>query len=56
MECCAVPLLGTFLNLTTCHIINTDPCLSGVVGFQSSPLFVVLVLTAIIYTSYNIYY
>ena len=34
MKCCAVPLIGTFLNLTTCHITNTDPCLSGVVGFK----------------------
>ena len=49
MECCAVPLLdGYYFNLTTCSITNTDPCPSGVVGFQRSPLFAVLVLAAII--------
>ena len=49
MECCAVPMLdGYYFNLTTCSITNTDPCPSGVVGFQSSPLFAVLVLAAII--------
>ena len=52
MECCAVPLLDGFLNSTTCDITNTDPCPSGipsgVVSFQSSPLFAVLVLAAII--------
>ena len=49
MECCAVPLLDVYhFNLTTCHVTNTDPCPSGVIGFKSSPLFTVLVLAAII--------
>ena len=48
MECCGAPLLDGFFNLTICHITNTDPCPSGVVGFKSSSLFAVLVLAAII--------
>ena len=43
MGCCGAPLLNYyFFNLTTCHITNTGPCPSGVVGFQSSPLFAAL--------------
>ena len=48
MGCCGAPLLDFNFNVTTCHITNTGPCPSGVVGFQSSPLFAVLVLAAII--------
>ena len=49
MECCGGPILDFYFNLTTCSITNTDPCRpSGVVGFQSSSLFAVLVLAAII--------
>ena len=40
MGCCGAPMVnGYYFNLTTCHIINTDLCPSGTIGFQNSPLF-----------------